>query len=134
MIPCGVNVCCGTCEGVAWALVRGVTVRAPREVTMDLVTLQLRNQPGCGPHKVEEDGGVPKETPRPVNFHQGALDQSGGNQPVLKARKVMLVVIGTSAGVISFASLQQMILSGDFSCDSSYTIGFCEGLFFTSCS
>lgn len=121
--------CCGTCEGVARALVRGVAIGAPREMTTVLVTLQLRNRPGCDPYKVKEDGGVPKK-PSPVTFHRclhrGALDQTGGNQPGLKDRKVTLAVVGNSAGMISFANFQQRFLSDGFSRergDSSYTVG-----------
>lgn len=94
----------------------------------DLITLQLRNQPGSDPYRVEETGRVPKN---PVNFpwclHRGALDQTGGNQPVPKDRKVTLVGVGKSASVISFASSQQIILSDGFSGergDSSHTTGF----------
>lgn len=106
-----------------------MAVRALHEMTTDLVTLQLRNRPGCDPYKVEEDGGVPKN-PSPVTFHRclhrGALDQTGGNQPGLKDRKVTLAVAGNSARMISFANFQQRFLSDGFSCecgDSSYTVG-----------
>lgn len=70
-------------------------------------------------------------------LHRGALDQTGGNQPILKDRKVTLVAVGKSAGVMSFVNFQQMILSDGFSCecgDSSYTIGFYERMFLTPCS